>query len=39
MQRQLRRELTNGDPELRLVRSVLVSVDGRTNISYFNIRR
>jgi CubicO group peptidase (beta-lactamase class C family) len=39
MQRQLRRELSNGDPELRLVRSVLVSVDGRTTISYFNKRR
>ena len=39
MQSQLRRELTNGDPDLRLVRSVLVSVDGRTTISYFNKRR
>ena len=39
MQRQLRRELTKGDPDLRLVRSVLVSVDGRTTISYFNKRR
>jgi CubicO group peptidase (beta-lactamase class C family) len=39
MQSQLRRELTEGDPDLRLVRSVLVSVDGRTTISYFNKRR
>ncbi len=40
MQSQLRRELTRGStPDLRLVRSVLVSVDGRTTISYFNKRR
>jgi CubicO group peptidase (beta-lactamase class C family) len=39
MQRQLRRELTEGAPDLKLVRSVLVSVDGRTTISYFNQRR
>ncbi len=39
MQTELRRELTNGDPDLRLVRSVLVSVDGRTTISYSNKRR
>ena len=39
MQSQLRRELTEGAPDLRLVRSVLVSVDGRTTISYFNKRR
>jgi len=39
MQSQLRRELTKGDPNLRLVRSILVSVDGRTTVSYFNKRR
>ncbi len=39
MESQLRRELTEGAPELRLVRSVLVSVDGRTAVSYFNKRR
>jgi CubicO group peptidase (beta-lactamase class C family) len=39
MQRQLRDELSKGDPDLKLVRSVLVSVDGRTTISYFNKRR
>jgi CubicO group peptidase (beta-lactamase class C family) len=39
MQRQLRRELTNGDPDLKVVRSVLVSVDDRTTVSYFNKRR
>jgi len=39
MQHQLRRELNKGAPDLRLVRSVLVSVDGRTTISYFDKRR
>jgi len=38
MQSQLRRELTEGAPDLRLVRSVLVSVDGRPAVSYFNER-
>ena len=39
MQSHLQRELTKGDPDLRLVRSILVSVDGRTTVSYFNKRR
>jgi CubicO group peptidase (beta-lactamase class C family) len=39
MQSQLRRELTGGAPDLGRVRSLLVSVDGRTTISYFNKRR
>ncbi len=35
MQRQLAQQLSGGDPELKAVRSVLVSVDGKTVVKVY----
>lgn len=38
IERQLKKQLSGGDPELKAVRSVLVSVDGQTLVKYYRNR-